>query len=147
MKVIIYLVLNWMRYLTRLLKKLNNAPIGALITIIGMDSWLQKCTGTLIGHFSEIEFLAQYLLTIDPWNSVWDKKGLPRTYLSKKYGPISDPPTLVNSLTDFVQVLNYWVDILHASIHIKFIFVWFPFQSEKNLLVRILQASFQRATF
>ena len=59
MKVIIYLVLNWMRYLTRTLKKLNNAPIGALITIIGMDSCFLSQTSVLSDIFAEIDLFVR----------------------------------------------------------------------------------------
>ena len=59
MKVIIYLVLNWMRYLTRTLKKLNNAPIGALITIIGMDSCFLSQPSVLSDIFAEVDLFVR----------------------------------------------------------------------------------------
>ena len=44
-----------MRYLTRTLKKLNNAPIGALITIIGMDSCFLSQSSVLSDIFAEVD--------------------------------------------------------------------------------------------
>ena len=48
-----------MRYLTRTLKKLNNAPIGALITLIGMDSRFLSQTSVLSDIFAEVDLFVR----------------------------------------------------------------------------------------